>query len=496
MIAKLSNDGIWMEMEEDFKAKQLVINLLARQKRAELKSVLDPQTKKRVEILVQRVKKLAPEEIAQGIKEFDPVVCTQVFLSELKRVVPTPEQVGKLNIYRNAEPEELAGLHPADRLMVKLIQIERLVPRINGMLYRISFDEQWALLDDSARKLSEAGKSLMSASCFKELLNLILLIGNYMNGTGIKGGAFGFRVSSINKLVDTKSVNNTTLLHFLERTVAKHFLSMEVFLDELSAPAEAYRVNLQDVRKGLTELREGLRSIRQELNEHFSEVEQNDRYSKQMWGFLGKATRQMEDLTDDVNAADTLFTDVVRYFGEDDKNMSSSEFYGVFKTFITSYRKCQMENRTVAEERLAMERRKQAAEDARSNRKRVTEDALAQEAEETAALDNLLEKLRNGDNIGRRARRARPSAISTREPALPPSDKEASSPPVSVLGGSTAADIARGMLEQLKTNGFVSESLGPVSPTTASAPRRRRLRAGTMAAALACRTRGRRQPSG
>jgi hypothetical protein len=57
-----------------------------------------------------------------------------------------------------------------------------------------------------------------------------------------------------------------------------------------------------------------------------------------MWGFLGKATRQMEDLNDDVNAADTLFTDVVKYFGEDDKNMSSAEFYGIFKTFITSYR--------------------------------------------------------------------------------------------------------------------------------------------------------------
>ena len=48
------------------------------------------------EILIQRVKKLAPEEIAQGIKEFDPVVCTQVFLSELKRVIPTPEQVNQL----------------------------------------------------------------------------------------------------------------------------------------------------------------------------------------------------------------------------------------------------------------------------------------------------------------------------------------------------------------------------------------------------------------
>jgi len=97
-------------------------------------------------------------------------------------------------------------------------------------------------------------------------------------------------------------------------------------------------VNLQDVRKGLTELRDGLKAIRQELNEHFSEIEQNDRYSKQMWGFLGKATQQMEDLNDDVNAADTLFTEVVRYFGEDEKNVSSTEFYGIFKTFITSYR--------------------------------------------------------------------------------------------------------------------------------------------------------------
>jgi hypothetical protein len=31
-------------------------------------------------------------------------------------------------------------------------------------------------------------------------MQLILLIGNYMNGTGVKGGAFGFRVSSINKV--------------------------------------------------------------------------------------------------------------------------------------------------------------------------------------------------------------------------------------------------------------------------------------------------------
>lgn len=43
------------------------------------------------------------------------------------------------------------------------------------------------------------------------------------------------------QLVDTKSVNNTTLLHFLEKTVSRHFPEMEEFLEELEKPAEAYR---------------------------------------------------------------------------------------------------------------------------------------------------------------------------------------------------------------------------------------------------------------
>jgi hypothetical protein len=59
--------------------------------------------------------------------------------------------------------------------------------------------------------------------------------------------AFSFakeRCSTKWQLVDTKSVNNTTLLHFLEKTVSKHFPDMAAFLDELEAPAEAHRGNL------------------------------------------------------------------------------------------------------------------------------------------------------------------------------------------------------------------------------------------------------------
>jgi cytokinesis protein len=76
--------------------------------------------------------------------------------------------------------------------MVQLIQIDRLGPRIEGMLYKCAFEESWSLLDDvsrhseldvlgftitiqGARKLSDAGQSLLQAKHFKELLSVSIL---------------------------------------------------------------------------------------------------------------------------------------------------------------------------------------------------------------------------------------------------------------------------------------------------------------------------------
>lgn len=131
---------------------------------------------------------------------------------------------------------------------------------------------------------------------------------------------------------------------------------MEEFLEELSRPSEAHRGklkfsphrldveltkvldNLQDVRKDLASLREGLKKIRQELTDHFVNVRPNDQYGAKMWDFLKEATESLEDLVEDVNAAESTFSEVAQFYGEDEKNTSSSEFYGIFRTFTTSYR--------------------------------------------------------------------------------------------------------------------------------------------------------------
>lgn len=47
--------------------------------------------------------------------------------------------------------------------------------------------------------LQDACHDLKHAVQFKALLNVILMMGNYMNGSNYGGGAYGFKIASINR---------------------------------------------------------------------------------------------------------------------------------------------------------------------------------------------------------------------------------------------------------------------------------------------------------
>ena len=74
---------------------------------------------------------------------------------------------------------------------------------------------------------------------------LVLMFGNYMNADGQRGSANGFRISSVNKLMDTKSADNQmTLLHYLVQTVEVKMpeaLNLKEQLLECEAPCKRTR---------------------------------------------------------------------------------------------------------------------------------------------------------------------------------------------------------------------------------------------------------------
>jgi len=117
-----------------------------------------------------------------------------------------------------------------------------------------------------------------------------------------------------------------------------------------------------------------------------------------------------------------------------------------------------MDNQTAAEEKLAMEKRKQAMAESRLHRQNALEQS-GPSGEDNAVLDNLLEKLRTGNN-SRKARRDR-----TAKPEIKPAIS------LVITDGADPAHRAQNMLAALQANGFDLASL-PSSPTS-TAPRRR-----------------------
>lgn len=109
-------------------------------------------------------------------------------------------------------------------------------------------------------------------------------------------------------------------------------------------------------------------------------------------------------------------------------------------------------------------------EESKITRQKAQEASAASgQDEDTSVLDNLLEKLRNGDTVGRRARRARPSTENR-----PVVSSSLNTDGIMASGPNDTADIARDMLARLQSDGFQAFTPTPAIESTARRQTRRR----------------------
>lgn len=81
------------------------------------------------------------------------------------------------------------------------MRIYRYESRLKFMLFRVQFWDKFEQLRRSLSVVLSASNALRNSESFKDLLHLILLLGNYMNASSIQGGAFGMKIDSINKVL-------------------------------------------------------------------------------------------------------------------------------------------------------------------------------------------------------------------------------------------------------------------------------------------------------
>ena len=99
-------------------------------------------------------------------------------------------------------------------------------------------------------------------------------------------------------------------------------------------------VTIQDLIKDYNELRVGLQKLIHELERYENDPEdipENDRFIEVMSQFRDTAIEKFDQLEVRYTSMDIAYKDVVTYFGENPRDMKPDEFFGVFKTFTSSW---------------------------------------------------------------------------------------------------------------------------------------------------------------
>jgi len=112
----------------------------------------------------------------------------------------------------------------------------------------------------------KAMTQLKNSKKFLKILEVILAIGNYLNGGTFNGTAYGFKLDILTKIADTKNADNSsTLLHYVVSFLQSKYPEVVDFMSELTHTEEASRTPTSNFREESSSLRLGLKLIQDQI---------------------------------------------------------------------------------------------------------------------------------------------------------------------------------------------------------------------------------------
>ncbi|KAL5496330.1 hypothetical protein EMCRGX_G012589 [Ephydatia muelleri] len=349
-------------------------------KKAASNTVLEPNRARNVAIARKKIA-CSQDSIRQAITQLDLSALQLEFVELLIRLVPNEEEMKKFQQFV-VEKQNPKTLPEDDRFMLELSLIDRLKSRLQIMLFMGNFEDDMAVLTPQVDSVIAASRAVVSCDSLKQVLEVILALGNCMNSSK-RGGVYGFKLQSLDTLTDTRSPQdlNVTLMHYVAKVVRETFPQALPFVGELIYIEKASTVSLDLLAADIRTLVQGMKEATSELL--------NAKHNKPLKEFCLQTEPKVTKLEADFKLAKEVFTEVVQYFGENVKQTQPNTLFSVLQRFTTAFKKADTEN-------LARQRLQQAKQIAATETQRVEEktvDVLPQIYD--GAIDVLITEMKN-----------------------------------------------------------------------------------------------------
>ncbi|XP_029917133.1 protein diaphanous homolog 1 isoform X2 [Myripristis murdjan] len=358
--------------------------------------VLDSKSSQNLSIFLGSFR-LPYEEIKNVILEVNEKVLTESMVQNLIKQLPEAEQLSVLGDMK----DEYDDLAEAEQFGVVMSSVKRLRPRLQAILFKLQFEEQLNNIKPDVVSVTAACEELRKSGNFSQLLQIILLIGNYMNAGSRNAKAFGYPISYLCKLRDTKSADQKqTLLHFIADMCQEQHPDIMGFPDELIHVEKASRVSAETLQKNLEQMGRQLKNLEKDLETFPPPQNDKDMFVEKMSNFVGSAREQYEKLDLMHKNMEKQYTDLGDYFVFNPRKISIEEFFGDLNTFKNMFQQALKENQKRREAEEKIKRAKLAREKAEKEKEEKLKKSqlldINAEGDETGIMDGLLEALQSG----------------------------------------------------------------------------------------------------
>uniref|UniRef100_A0A8U8C0D9 Uncharacterized protein n=1 Tax=Geospiza parvula TaxID=87175 RepID=A0A8U8C0D9_GEOPR len=396
--------------EEDFEEKKSI------KKRIKELKVLDPKIAQNLSIFLGSFR-VPYEEIKMMILEIDETQLSESMIQNLIKHLPEQEQLNALSKFKN----EYNNLSEPEQFGVVMSNVKRLRPRLSAILFKLQFEEQVNNIKPDIMAVSAACEEIKKSKSFSKLLELVLLMGNYMNAGSRNAQTFGYNLSSLCKLKDTKSADQkTTLLHFLVEVCEESYQDVLNFVEDFQHLDRASKVSAENLEKSLKHMERQLQQLEKDLQTFPVPEDKHDKFVAKMSISFEKLSRMHENM-------EKLYQSVMGYFAIDLKKVSVEEFLTDLNNFRMMFTQAVKENmrRREAEEKqrrakIAKEKAEKEKLERQQKKKRLLE--MKTEGEETGVMDSLLEALQSGAAFRDRRKRT-PRSRDTPQNLSPPTQR-------------------------------------------------------------------------
>ncbi|XP_071128128.1 FH2 domain-containing protein 1-like [Mytilus edulis] len=179
------------------------------------KNILDQQKAMMIDMFL---KKKSPDELIEIIRQG---LSTELGLSAFRRLKENLPSTKEAESLRDVLPEELENLSKTDYFVSQLISLPNYELWINAMITMGEIDS-FDYIPGYVQTISSACDMLMTNESFEKFLRYVLHVGLFMNKGKVAGKAVGFDLCSLQKLSETKSIDDSvTLLEFLVNEIRK-----------------------------------------------------------------------------------------------------------------------------------------------------------------------------------------------------------------------------------------------------------------------------------